>query len=302
MKTFNIIYCVIFIYCCLDFAVFRIIGLTTTNLKTINIGIIQRSGFQNSWTNATMLEKALEQLNSDSDANNSINFNFEYIYEANLSSIKGCFDLLCGIFAPRQLQALVTTFDDHETKMLTQCAGLAGISVIGTSRSISFQNKKKYPNYNNLFPFLSEEMLLLHSIVDSIGSNHFALLSGDDEDSVSVISSLISTMKTHKSTDHSQQFILFNLTKTQGVVSKTQILHILESIKSLSIKVIVLVCDGKDTEKILQASLDTGLLGRDYLWIGTERVVRYMEQVTDRWLPENIIGMQLRVIPEQTGK
>lgn len=141
MKTFNVVCCVIFIYCCLDFAVFRIIALTN-----MNTGIIQKKGLHSSWTNSTMLQKALKQIRSDCDTNDSINFNFEYIFEANLSSIMGCFELLCGVFAPRKLHTLVTTFDDHDSQMLTQCAGLAGITVIGTSRSVSFQNKVKKMN------------------------------------------------------------------------------------------------------------------------------------------------------------
>lgn len=108
----------------------------------MTIGIIQHNSYQSPWTDKNMLEDALKRLTVDNIANHSLSFNFEYIIESNLTSVYQCFELLCEKLAPRNLHALLTTFDSHDSsQVLTQWSGLAGIQVIGASRSISFQNK-----------------------------------------------------------------------------------------------------------------------------------------------------------------
>lgn len=127
--------------------------------------------------------------------------------------------------------------------------------------------------------------------------DQFALLRGGDQNSVDVVSSFASTFNRPKH----RKYVLFNLTNNRDTV-KAQAINFLESIRSLSIKVIVLVCNEEDTEQILQASQEIGLLGNDSLWIGTERAVNYVNRAPGQYVPSNMIGIQLQVIPEKTGE
>ena len=137
MKLIHVIWCVIFSVIWCQHAVLP----TRLITKNITIGIIQRKDFRSPWTDKETLQTAIKQLDHVNTTNQSINFVFDYNIASNLSNVNECFQLLCDTLAPRNLQALLTTFDNQDSQMLTQWAGLAGIDVIGTSRSISLQNK-----------------------------------------------------------------------------------------------------------------------------------------------------------------
>jgi len=140
-------------------------------------------------------------------------------------------------------------------------------------------------------------MLVLHSILDAVDMDNFAFLRSGDQDSIDILSTFSSTF----TRPEHQKYVVFNLTKNKNTV-KAQAINFLESIRSLSIKVIVLVCNEYDIEQILQASLEIGLLGNDSLWIGTERAISYVNRAPGQYVPSNMIAIELQVIPEIIGK
>lgn len=139
MKLSNALsYCVIF-FLCLNNAVFRTFSLP----RNVTVGLIQRRNVHTPWTDKTMLENALKQQTFNNITNEPAHFNFEYLNEANFSSVLECLRFLCGSLAPSNLYALVTTYNSSDTQVLTQWSALAGIHVLGASRSSAFQNQVK---------------------------------------------------------------------------------------------------------------------------------------------------------------
>lgn len=156
-----------------------------------------------------------------------------------------------------------------------------------------------FQNYKYLRSALTNQSEAIQGILDSVQVAKYSILYDSHEGNDKLAKEILSADKTRAGNVFEAVLPSENLNDS---ASKFLVAEELVRIKIHQIRVIVLACRERSVRNVFEVAKELGMVSGNFLWIGTESVVRAINVTDGKTFVSNFIGIRLNTSDETIGK
>ena len=153
-----------------------------------------------------------------------------------------------------------------------------------------------FENYRFVLPPLIRQAEVIEKILDSLEVHNYSILHDMNKENHALANEMISRHKT--STGNVFKAVLpSNNIYHSSAKQKEELIRI----KIRGIKVIVLACRQQSVRALFDAANELGMASENFLWIGTESVVRAINGTIEEKSIANLVGIKITTSDKTIG-
>lgn len=158
-----------------------------------------------------------------------------------------------------------------------------------------------FQNYKYLRSPLTHQSKVILGILDSLQVDKYAIIYETREGNDKLAKQIMSSGDKIRASNVFEAVLPFN-DRHDGSAAKVLVTEELIKIKIQKIEVIVLACREQSVNTVFNFAKELGMVSENYLWIGTESVVRVLNDTIEEAVISNFIGIKLNTSEETIGK